>query len=138
MGKPVLPDKDILPVHQPNFETLKNPPNEGFQITYGITALLFALQPTHGFYSPCSWAGHASFLVQWDGMNLLTDPIFSERCSPVGFAGPKVSDGSLALTIQPTYLAIYFAIAFFVLYSASCPLPFRLRSCRQSVNTFAS
>jgi len=36
------------------------------------------------------WLGHASFLVQFPGnVGVLTDPIFSERCSPVQFAGPK-------------------------------------------------
>lgn len=33
--------------------------------------------------------GHATFLIQMDGLNLLTDPIWSERCSPVSWAGPK-------------------------------------------------
>ena len=33
--------------------------------------------------------GHASFLIQIDGVNILTDPIYSDRCSPVSFAGPK-------------------------------------------------
>lgn len=32
---------------------------------------------------------HATFLVQMDGLNLLTDPIWSERCSPVSWFGPK-------------------------------------------------
>ena len=32
---------------------------------------------------------HATFLVQTRGINILTDPVFSDRCSPVGFAGPK-------------------------------------------------
>lgn len=36
-----------------------------------------------------TWVGHATFLVQIGGMNILTDPIFSERCSPVSFVGPK-------------------------------------------------
>ena len=36
-----------------------------------------------------TWIGHASFLVQVGGVNLLTDPMFSERASPVSFAGPK-------------------------------------------------
>jgi N-acyl-phosphatidylethanolamine-hydrolysing phospholipase D len=36
-----------------------------------------------------TWIGHASFLVQFDGLNILTDPIFSERCSPMQWAGPK-------------------------------------------------
>lgn len=36
-----------------------------------------------------TWIGHASVLVQLEGKNILTDPIWSERCSPVSFAGPK-------------------------------------------------
>ena len=32
---------------------------------------------------------HATTLIQIDGLNLLTDPIWSERCSPVTFAGPR-------------------------------------------------
>jgi len=35
------------------------------------------------------WINHATFLLQYDGFNILTDPIFSERCSPVQWAGPK-------------------------------------------------
>lgn len=33
--------------------------------------------------------GHASLLIQVAGLNLLTDPVWSDRASPVGFAGPK-------------------------------------------------
>ena len=36
-----------------------------------------------------SWIGHASFLIRLDGVTILTDPIFSERASPVRFFGPK-------------------------------------------------
>lgn len=36
-----------------------------------------------------SFIGHASFLVQMDGHNILIDPHYSERASPVSFAGPK-------------------------------------------------
>jgi N-acyl-phosphatidylethanolamine-hydrolysing phospholipase D len=36
-----------------------------------------------------TWIGHATFLVRMDGVTFLTDPIFSERASPVQFAGPK-------------------------------------------------
>lgn len=32
---------------------------------------------------------HASVLIQMDGLNILTDPHYSERTSPVSFAGPK-------------------------------------------------
>jgi L-ascorbate metabolism protein UlaG (beta-lactamase superfamily) len=33
--------------------------------------------------------GHASFLIQAAGLNILTDPVFSERASPFSFTGPK-------------------------------------------------
>ncbi len=36
-----------------------------------------------------TWIGHASALVQAGGLQVLTDPIFSERASPVSWAGPK-------------------------------------------------
>ena len=36
-----------------------------------------------------TWVGHSTFLLQMDGFNILTDPIWGERASPVGFAGPR-------------------------------------------------
>ncbi|MEJ1161090.1 MBL fold metallo-hydrolase [Prosthecomicrobium sp. N25] len=33
--------------------------------------------------------GHASFLLQTEGLNILIDPVWSERASPVSWAGPK-------------------------------------------------
>ena len=33
--------------------------------------------------------GHATVLIQTGGLALLTDPVWSQRCSPVRFAGPK-------------------------------------------------
>lgn len=36
-----------------------------------------------------TWIGHSSFLIQCDGLNILTDPIWSPRASPVSFAGPR-------------------------------------------------
>lgn len=36
-----------------------------------------------------TFINHATTLIQMDGVNILTDPIWSERCSPVSFAGPK-------------------------------------------------
>ncbi|USI71491.1 MBL fold metallo-hydrolase [Sphingomonas morindae] len=33
--------------------------------------------------------GHATLLIQVDGLNLLTDPVWSARASPFRFAGPK-------------------------------------------------
>jgi N-acyl-phosphatidylethanolamine-hydrolysing phospholipase D len=36
-----------------------------------------------------TWIGHATFLVQLPGLNVLTDPVFSERASPIPWAGPR-------------------------------------------------
>jgi N-acyl-phosphatidylethanolamine-hydrolysing phospholipase D len=36
-----------------------------------------------------TWIGHATALVQAGGLSTLIDPIFSERASPLPFAGPK-------------------------------------------------
>jgi L-ascorbate metabolism protein UlaG (beta-lactamase superfamily) len=36
-----------------------------------------------------TWIGHATFLIRLGGLNILTDPFFSERASPVSFLGPK-------------------------------------------------
>lgn len=45
---------------------------------------------------------HATVLIHMDGMNILTDPIWSERCSPVSFAGPKrVRQPSIAFEDLP-------------------------------------
>ncbi|KAI8386966.1 beta-lactamase superfamily domain-containing protein [Blakeslea trispora] len=36
-----------------------------------------------------TWLGHACVLVQLKGFTVLFDPIFSQRCAPVQFLGPK-------------------------------------------------
>jgi L-ascorbate metabolism protein UlaG (beta-lactamase superfamily) len=36
-----------------------------------------------------AFVGHASLLIQAAGLNILVDPVWSERVSPVSFAGPK-------------------------------------------------
>ena len=36
-----------------------------------------------------TWVGHATLFVQMGNFNILTDPIFSERCSAVQWTGPK-------------------------------------------------
>lgn len=35
------------------------------------------------------WIGHSTYLIQYDGIAILTDPIWSNRCSPLSFVGPK-------------------------------------------------
>ena len=49
-----------------------------------------------------TFIGHASFLLRLGGVNILTDPVFSERCSPVSWAGPRrVRAPGLALDALP-------------------------------------
>jgi len=36
-----------------------------------------------------TFVNHSTFLIQTQGLNILTDPVWSERASPVPFAGPK-------------------------------------------------
>lgn len=36
-----------------------------------------------------TWVGHATMLAQLGGLNVIIDPVFSERASPLRFIGPK-------------------------------------------------
>lgn len=66
-----------LPSLNPNDYTITTVRNDGS-----------AVRENTGRFS-ATWIGHATVLLQMDGKNILTDPIWSERCSPVSFAGPK-------------------------------------------------
>ena len=57
-------------------KTLENPPADPIvdRVTEGIRA---------------TYINHATVLVQVAGLNILTDPVWSKRVSPVTFAGPK-------------------------------------------------
>jgi L-ascorbate metabolism protein UlaG (beta-lactamase superfamily) len=49
-----------------------------------------------------SYVGHASLLIQTAGINVLLDPVWSERASPFRFAGPKrVNDPGIAFADLP-------------------------------------
>ncbi len=52
-----------------------------------------------GMIPAATWIGHATMLVQASGLNVLTDPVFSARASPVRFAGPSRS--------QPAGIALH-------------------------------
>ncbi|XP_064604722.1 N-acyl-phosphatidylethanolamine-hydrolyzing phospholipase D-like [Liolophura sinensis] len=67
----IPPKKDLdkaLPIITPDFREFDTSPSSGVRVC---------------------WLGHASVLVQFDNITVLTDPIFSQYCSPVQFAGPK-------------------------------------------------
>jgi N-acyl-phosphatidylethanolamine-hydrolysing phospholipase D len=66
---PTPPDyAAAFPSEVPDAQALANPPQDAIQAT---------------------WIGHATVLVQIQGLNFLTDPVFAQRCSPLSFAGPK-------------------------------------------------
>jgi len=69
---PPVPPEEVSPyvpdVVPADLERIIHPDSSGIQLT---------------------WIGHSSFLIQAGGLNLLTDPVFSDRISPVSFAGPR-------------------------------------------------
>lgn len=51
--------------------------------------------------------GHATLLIQAAGLNILTDPVWSDRASPLSFAGPKrVTAPGIAWTDLPPIDAV--------------------------------
>jgi L-ascorbate metabolism protein UlaG (beta-lactamase superfamily) len=54
-----------------------------------LDAAAIAVPPGGPTKVQATWMGHASFLVQVGGVNILTDPVWSQRCAPFQFAGPK-------------------------------------------------
>jgi L-ascorbate metabolism protein UlaG (beta-lactamase superfamily) len=54
-----------------------------------------------------SYVGHASFLIQTAGLNILLDPVWSERASPFRRIGPKrVNDPGIAFADLPPIDAV--------------------------------
>jgi len=55
----------------------------------GGTIPLVAPAATHSEPLAVSWLGHSTALVEIDGYRVLTDPVWSERCSPSRTVGPQ-------------------------------------------------
>lgn len=66
---------------------LPKPPANGYAFPF-VQPELDWLQQNRSHPS-ATWIGHATVLLQLGGLNILTDPIFSERASPVAWFGPK-------------------------------------------------
>lgn len=76
----------LIPVAEPDIAAIQNPDPQQRLVT---------------------WVGHSTFLLQYQGVNVLTDPIFSERASPVSFAGPaRLTPLPLPLTALPPIDAV--------------------------------
>ena len=72
-----------------------------------ITSKPQLIQPGSAASVHITWIGHATTLIQNETFNVLTDPIFSLRASPLSFAGPKrVRPPALELTTLPKIHAI--------------------------------
>ncbi len=61
---------------------------------YAIPTLTTNLKSPAGPKPVATWFGHSTVLLQVNGINILTDPMFSQRASPVQFAGPKAFEGT--------------------------------------------
>ncbi|WP_294239128.1 MBL fold metallo-hydrolase [uncultured Sphingomonas sp.] len=48
-----------------------------------------------------TWIGHATVLVQTQGLNILTDPIYAERAGPFGFGPKRVARPGVAFDDLP-------------------------------------
>ncbi|MEK9212601.1 MBL fold metallo-hydrolase [Sphingomonas sp. 2378] len=48
-----------------------------------------------------TWIGHATVLVQTQGLNILTDPIYAERAGPFGFGPKRVAKPGVAFDDLP-------------------------------------
>lgn len=48
-----------------------------------------------------TWVGHATLLVQADGLNILTDPIWSERAGPLGVGPARVAEPGIRFEDLP-------------------------------------
>jgi L-ascorbate metabolism protein UlaG (beta-lactamase superfamily) len=49
-----------------------------------------------------TWIGHSTVLIQTQGLNILTDPVWAERASPINFLGVKrVREPGVALADLP-------------------------------------
>lgn len=64
-----------------------DPPVESYKFPIGKNDPQFLKSNRHR--QTLTWIGHATLLLQINGKNILTDPHFSERASPVQWAGPK-------------------------------------------------
>ena len=69
--------------------TTTRPTDPDPRLAFPRVASAFHLPRASADAITATWVGHASFLVQLAGWNVLLDPVWGERASPLPFAGPK-------------------------------------------------
>jgi N-acyl-phosphatidylethanolamine-hydrolysing phospholipase D len=69
--------------------TRPGPTPEAFRLAFPAAVPSFATPRAAADALTATWVGHSTFLLQVGGLNVLTDPVWSERASPVSFAGPR-------------------------------------------------
>jgi N-acyl-phosphatidylethanolamine-hydrolysing phospholipase D len=72
-----IPSRTWATTFHPRTANLPRVENDGSALTNNRTA------------ATVTWVGHSTLLIQLNGVNILTDPHWSDRASPVTFAGPK-------------------------------------------------
>ena len=71
-------------------------------------ASVYAREPESGLR--VTWMGHATSLIEMDGVRVLVDPVWDERASPTSWSGPKrFFPAPLALGDLPALDAIVFS-----------------------------
>jgi N-acyl-phosphatidylethanolamine-hydrolysing phospholipase D len=76
----------------------RDAPRRSFPMS--IPALVYPRAKERDFSA--TWIGHSTVLLQIGGLNVLTDPVFCERASPVQWLGPRrVMDPALAINALP-------------------------------------
>jgi len=86
---------DHVPV-QPWKPTPVAPPAPMQIAAYGATPRQVATTPLR-----VTWIGHATALVQTPGINILTDPVWSDRAGPFGFGPKRVAAPGIRLADLP-------------------------------------
>ncbi len=84
----------------------ETPSPEDYNFTLAENDLEFL--KTNSSKNTLTWIGHATVLLQIEGKNILTDPHFSNRASPVQWSGPKrvISPGLSLDNLPPIHIVV--------------------------------
>jgi len=84
---------------QRRMQRLAKTPERGF---FPISTPAISFPHAAAGQSSATWIGHSTVLLQLDGLNVITDPVFSQRASPFRLAGPRrIMDPALPIDALP-------------------------------------